>query len=234
MQSQIIPISIWLNLYKVQKNKIVLINNALKDQYKPTFIKQKKQLRTRLNIAEDEIILVFAGRLHEIKGIGLMLDAFKIALKQESKLRLYIVGNGFYDQWLPKTWTMNSKISFTGYLPRKELFKLFTVADIGIIPSLHEEFGLVAIEMMMHKLPIIVNNTTGLSEIVRNRKNGLIARKNSSYDLAMKILELAGNKSLRISIGNEARKTYLSKYNSPLYTEKMFQVYESLIPHSLS
>ncbi|WP_297451434.1 glycosyltransferase [uncultured Alistipes sp.] len=114
------------------------------------------------------------------------------------------------------------------------LFKLFTVADIGIIPSLHEEFGLVAIEMMMHKLPIIVNNTTGLSEIVRNRKNGLIARKNSSYDLAMKILELAGNKSLRISIGNEARKTYLSKYNSPLYTEKMFQVYESLIPHSLS
>lgn len=58
---------------------------------------------------------------------------------------------------------------FTGYVNQRTLSDLYSVADIGVVPSLHEEFGYVAIEMMMHRLPVIVNATTGLAEDCRSR-----------------------------------------------------------------
>ena len=215
------------SIYKVPKEKIVLINNSLQDQYNPVSFYQKLRIKKRLHIASNEIILLFVGRLHTIKGLKLLINAFKIALKQESKLRLFIVGNGTYDEWLSIAKPVWSKISFTGYLTSKELLQLYSIADIGLIPSIHEEFGLVALEMMMHELPIIVSNTTGLSEIVENMTTGLIARKSSAKDMAKKIIKLTRDLSLRRSIALQGREKYLKIYNSNLYKEKMLRLYKS-------
>lgn len=215
------------SIYKVPKEKIVLINNSLQDQYNPVSFYQKLRIKKRLHIASNEIILLFVGRLHTIKGLKLLINAFKIALKQESKLRLFIVGNGTYDEWLSIVKPVWSKISFTGYLTSKELLQLYSIADIGLIPSIHEEFGLVALEMMMHELPIIVSNTTGLSEIVENMITGLIARKSSARDMAEKIIKLTRDLSLRRSMALQGREKYLKIYNSNLYKEKMLRLYKS-------
>ena len=215
------------SIYKVPKEKIVLINNSLKDQYNPIPASQKLRIKKRLCIAPDDIILLFVGRLHTIKGLKLLINAFKIALKQESKLRLFIVGSGTYNEWLSIAKPAWSRISFTGYLTSKELSQLYSIADIGLIPSIHEEFGLVALEMMMHKLPIIVNNTTGLSEIVENEVTGLIAKKASAKNMAAKIIELTQDLSFRKLIADQGRKKYLKKYSSPLYREKMLRLYKS-------
>ena len=204
-----------------------LINNSLQDQYNPVSFYQKLRIKKRLHIASNEIILLFVGRLHTIKGLKLLINAFKIALKQESKLRLFIVGNGTYDEWLSIAKPVWSKISFTGYLTSKELLQLYSIADIGLIPSIHEEFGLVALEMMMHELPIIVSNTTGLSEIVENMITGLIARKSSARDMAEKIIKLTRDLSLRRSMALQGREKYLKIYNSNLYKEKMLRLYKS-------
>ena len=51
---------------------------------------------------------------------------------------------------------------------------MLSIGDIGVSPSLHEEFGFVALEMMMMKLPLIAGKTTGLSELVKNEKSGLL------------------------------------------------------------
>lgn len=109
----------------------------------------------------------------------------------------------------------------------KELLQLYSIADIGLIPSIHEEFGLVALEMMMHELPIIVSNTTGLSEIVENMITGLIARKSSARDMAEKIIKLTRDLSLRRSMALQGREKYLKIYNSNLYKEKMLRLYKS-------
>lgn len=56
------------------------------------------------------------------------------------------------------------------------MYELYAIAEVGVVPSFHEEFGYVAAEMMLHKLPIIVNNTMGLKEITENGKYALSFR----------------------------------------------------------
>jgi glycosyltransferase involved in cell wall biosynthesis len=58
------------------------------------------------------------------------------------------------------------KITFAGLLEKNELYELYHIADIGIAPSLFELFGYVAVEMMIHKLPIVVTATSGQNEVV--------------------------------------------------------------------
>lgn len=61
----------------------------------------------------------------------------------------------------------------TFFYKNKKLFELYSIADIGVLLSIHEEFGYTAIEMPMYKIPHIVNKTTGLAEIVEHQICGL-------------------------------------------------------------
>ena len=212
-----------------------LINNSLQDQYNPVSFYQKLRIKKRLHIASNEIILLFVGRLHTIKGLKLLINAFKIALKQESKLRLFIVGNGTYDEWLSIAKPVWSKISFTGYLTSKELLQLYSIADIGLIPSIHEEFGLVALEMMMHELPIVATATSGLNEVVDEScglKVPLIVSPDSveidTSLLAQKIVYLLQNPKEAKRLGKNGRKRYLEKYSSEVFGKNMIAFYKSL------
>ena len=104
------------------------------------------------------------------------------------------------------------------------------------MPSLHEEFGYVAIEMMMHRLPVIVNATTGLAEIVDHETNGLHVflkrgKHNLRYsagELAKGMIRLSFNPDLRAELGRNARKKYLSRYAIRHFNEKMKSLYQTL------
>lgn len=64
-------------------------------------------------------------------------------------------------------------VIWTGLINKEKLYELYTIADMGIMPSFHEQCSYVAIEMMMHGLPIIGSTSTGLYEMIENNITGL-------------------------------------------------------------
>ena len=223
--------------FGIESNRICLIPNGLKDEFQPLSETQKNKLKQKLYILENEKIIVFAGRLDEVKGIPFLLKAFSKVLKKHQNTRLILAGEGSFEQWIPLTNGLGTKVTFTGRLNKKQLFDLYRIADIGVMPSVHEEFGLVALEMMMHALPIIVTDTGGLKEIVETGKTGLkipIQKKNNkpcvnTSALEQQICHLLENQNFALQLGQNARNVFLQKYECKHFKQKMLALYTKLI-----
>ena len=146
---------------------------------------------------------------------------------------LFIAGEGQISNYLLEADRYWSRITFTGMLDKKKLYELYSIANIGIVSSLYEEFGFVAIEMMMYKLPIIVTDTSGLSEIVEDGVSGFkIPIQNikgkrgfDSKKMAQKIILLLNRKDLASEIAENGRRRFLDKYELSVFNKKMKDLY---------
>lgn len=221
------------NICDIDITNGILINNALKDVYKKISPEQKNAIRNKYLISDQAQVIIFAGRLDEVKGIYFLIDAFKKIVKTNPNARLLVAGDGDFNKWLSIAKNYWTRISFTGRLGKKQLYELYSIADVGVVCSLHEEFGYVAIEMMMHGLPLVVTDTGGLSEIVeddicglkvpvRNRKDKRIISVNTIAD---KIKMLLDNPDFAKELGNNGRKRFLEKYELNRFKEEMLNLY---------
>ena len=223
----------FIDICKVKESNCVVINNALKDKYKESSIVQKKNIRKKYYIPDNYQMVVFAGRLDEVKGVSFLIKAFRKVLDANPNTFLYIAGEGQLSQYLSEAEESLGRIIFTGRLNKKKLYELYSIADIGVVCSLHEEFGFVAIEMMMHKLPVIVTDTGGLAEIVEDNISGLkipvrtIKGKRcvDSAKMAQKIEFLLNNPDVASEIAKNGRERFMEKYEISLFKKKMVELY---------
>jgi glycosyltransferase len=213
--------------------KGVLINNALEDIHTPLSFDGKTAIRQKYSIPEKTKVVVFAGRLDEIKGLRFLISAYKEVLKTNPDTHLFIAGEGDFSSWLSEAKNDWIKITFTGKLDKEQLYELYSVADIGIVCSLHEEFGYVAIEMIMHEIPIIVTDTGGLAEIVEDGICGFKVPVQNEGDkrtidtavMADKMRLLLDNQDYIKELGRNGRLRFLEKYELGLFKEKMRNLY---------
>ena len=204
--------------YKISDNKIKVINNGISDEAILLSPAKRKKMRQQLFIPENEIIILYAGRLDEIKGVDVLIKAFGLIVNKYSNCHLYIVGDGEdMNNYIEKGRGFWRKITYTGKLKKEDLYKFYQVADIGVIPSLYESFGYVAIEMMMHNIPMVVSGTSGLNEIVTDGINGYKIPINetdetvkiSAEDIKNSVLDVI--KSIHVK-NNALRNVFLEKY----------------------
>ena len=223
-----------IDLYKVNPCKVILINNAIKDVYRSRTQKEKQKIRSKYQIHEHTKIIVYAGRLDEIKGVNILIKAFRKVVSKYPDVRLFIIGDGVFGPLMSLAYPIYSRISFTGFLPKNKLFELYSIADIGVLPSIHEEFGYTAIEMLMYKIPLIVNKTTGLAEIIEHQICGLTtmikwgSERNllfSARELAENIIRLLENPELCRYLARNGRKRFLSHYESVIFESSMMNIY---------
>lgn len=217
-------------------SKCIIVNNALRDEYSPVSLETKHSLRGKYRIGKEEAVVLYVGRLDYVKGVRFLLEAFNLVLEREPAAHLFLVGEGEFSScmsWAKNNW---SHISFTGRLPREQVFDFYKFADVGVVCSLHEEFGLVATEMMMNKLPIIVSDTGGLSEIIDHRVSGIkipIEKKEdkriiSTDSLAEAICEILSDSSMAKLFSEKARLDFMEKYEQNKFIEAMGKIYNNL------
>lgn len=211
----------------------VVINNALMDCYRPISDSLKIMIKEKYSICNNIKILFFAGRLDKGKGVHFLIKAFKEVIKTNPNVHLFIAGDGNFNEWLSEAKNDWLKITFTGKLDKQQLYEFYSIVDIGIVPSLHEEFGYVALEMMMHALPVVVTDTGGLSEIVEDSISGLKVPVEDSMGeryvnhiyLANKISFLLENPETAKKIGDNGRLRFLDKFELNLFKSKMANLY---------
>lgn len=219
--------------YGLNSTKVSVIPNGLFDTTIPA--NNKTLIRKKWNVQIDEKIILFVGRIDEIKGVFFLIKAFAKVLEKFQNCRLIIAGSGNYDSCFKEAKSFNTKVTLTGFLDKPDLDELYQIADIGIIPSLFEPFGYVAVEMMMHKLPIIATITSGLNEVVDSLcglKIPLILSSNSvEIDIALlsdNILYLLHHPIEAKQMGENGRKRFLKEYTSDKFLENMTKVYKHI------
>jgi len=154
--------------YNLNPNQVCLAYNGLEDKAILLEKEQRIKLKEELHFNPEEQILLFVGRLDDVKGVDYLLHAFRIVVGKNRKIRLLVVGDGYFQKYLNSCSGLWNKITFTGRLSTSDLYKLYQIADIGIMPSFHEQCSYVAIEMMMHGIPLVASSTTGLKEMTND------------------------------------------------------------------
>lgn len=221
-----------VSLYQVPQEKVTLIPHGLTDAYQPLSDKERNERRKKYGFSSDDQLLIFAGRIDPVKGVEYLTQAFSSLAEQYPKLRLVIAGDGDFQMVFTALNPVWSKVTCTGFVDKSTLYELFSISDIGILPSLHEEFGFVALEMMMMKLPLIVGNTTGLFELVANNQCGISVnwiQENKEYyvqSLVKAISLLIEDRVMHESYAKRARAIFLDKYSLSLFQQRMFNLYK--------
>jgi glycosyltransferase len=222
--------------YTVPKEKTSVIYNGLEDCAVRLSLERLKVAKESLFLQSNEKIILFAGRLAEIKGLTPLIKAFRLVLADYPKVHLIIAGNGSYDFVLKECSDLWKKITFTGKIDKEKLYGLYRIADIGVLPSFHEQCSYTAIEMMMHGLPLIGTDSTGLNEMIENGNNGykiqLDYTEDNTYlsekELSKIILQLLNADSQLISlIRKQSREMYEKRYSLEIMKQKMISFYLS-------
>ena len=217
--------------FQIEKEKMVVINNGLTD----TQVTMDKQMLRQKYDIPDIPVLLFVGRLDNGKGLAYAIKAFKKVLNTKD-CHFIIAGSGTFDLFMKECEGIRMHVTWTGMIDRDELYDLYSLADIGIMPSLSEQCNYVAIEMMMHGLPMITSTAPGLAEMTEEGISSLQApviehSERVEIDtniLAEKMLYLLQNPDERKRLGTNARKRYEEAYSMEVFRKNMLDFYRSL------
>ncbi len=176
----------------------------------------------------DEKIVLFVGRLVYEEGASLLVEAMPRVLAKVNA-KFVFVGEGYMkEQLLSRVHQLGvaHKAYFTGYIDDKTLSHLYRVADTCVFPSVYEPFGIVALEAMAARAPLVVSDTGGLSEIVEHDKTGVKVDSNSVDSLVWGILRVLTDDAYAHYLRTNASKKVLELYTwdqMALRTKKLYE-----------
>jgi glycosyltransferase len=220
--------------YRIDECRLAVVYNGLTDAAGEQ--SDRMQLRKKYGLPNNAPVILFVGRLDAVKGLSYFIEAVKILLDRLPACHVLIAGSGDYGIYLKSCGNRWMNVHFTGLLDKGDLYELYAVADIGVMPSLHEQCSYVAIEMMMHGVPLVGSTSTGLCEMIEEGVTGLHVPVEEFSDrveidaelLAEKMLYLLLHPEERERMGRNARRRYEDVYSSEVMGEKMTTFYDDL------
>ncbi len=209
-----------------KKDNIIIIPNGINPKvFYPR--ENKEEIKEKYGIPKDKPIVLFVGRLEWRKGIHILLKAMK-----GLDALLLIVGKGELEGFLKayaKKLRIKDKVIFMKEQMNGNLPEIYSIADIFVLPSLIEAFGIVLLEAMATEVPVIGTNVGGIPEIIEDGKTGLLVKPNDPFDLRNAINKLLSDENLRKRMGKAGRKEVLSNYSWDIVAEKVEAAYRCCI-----
>ena len=199
----------------------------------------RASLKTALGIAENEITLIFVGRVVEEKRVEELFEVIVRVLKQREQVKMLFVGSGGASYELEenaKKTGMQDRIIFTGFVNWENLSLYYSIGDIFVTASLSEMHSMTALEALLSRLPIVARRDESFSDTVFHGQNGFLADTDEEMDdfiidlvddsekrkqFAEKSLEISKNFSIKlhglrtIAFYNEVLKHY--PFPSPVF-----------------
>jgi len=218
--------------FSFPNDKMTIIPNGVRyDDFSVELSKGDAVKHHKKYALAKEQIVAYIGRLVPEKGVNVLLGAVKPVLEKMPNTKFVIAGEGWHRnelQRITKELKIEEKVLFTGYLPEEDFLAYFNVSDILVVPSTYEPFGIVALEGMATKTPIIVSDTGGLSEIVDHQWTGMKVPADNSQALADSIIELLTNETLRNRIVSNAVDKLKHVYDWSIIADHTIKVYQNV------
>jgi len=212
------------------KEKTLLIPNGYNsDVFYPEDINKKDFLKQLGITKEYKNIISFAGKFTYFKGIDILLKAAKI-YENDDTLTLLAGDGQLFDEMTELAKKLNLKnIVFLKNRPHDILRKLYTIADVSLIPSRNEAFGLVVIEALACGAPVIGTNSGGIPDII-NDKVGMLFEEENHEELARKIMDILNKK---VSFNRAYNAKYAKeKYSQDNFSNNLIEIYQKAVKNN--
>ena len=177
----------------------------------------KVQARQYLGFSNDKIIL-FVGRIDPLKGIDKLIKALPY-LRNIQGLKLLVIGGGEYSQYeieqlrkLACNLKIQNSVTFLDLVKHEQLPYFYSAADVFVVPSYYESFGLVALESLACGTPVVATDVGDFKSIIRQGETGYVVVDNAPHHLADKIALLLSRPSADIESAQLIRAT-VSKFS---------------------
>ena len=212
------------------KSKTKVIYNGVELNSENKAVAQK----TDFGFNETDIIITLVGRISRLKGHKLLLDVFTNHLIKNENIKLLFVGSPVegQEQYLDEIQNsinrnkLQTKVKTLPFL--NDLNGIWSITDIAIMPSTEaESFGLVAVEAMLAKKPVVGSNLGGLSEIVINNETGLLFDPNSKEALLEALFKLIESPSLRSEFGEKGYERAIKEFSITKHVQQFEAVLEN-------
>lgn len=202
-------------LYEVRSQQITVIPPGVDlDLFQPM---DQDSAREQIGALPDEPLVLFVGRIEALKGIDLLIRAMSL-LPQGGRPRVHIIGgeaNVPDDEvdsellrlkHLAGELGVAERVSFLGKREQEQLPAHYAAADVVVVPSYSESFGMVALEAMACARPVIASRVGGLAYLVQDGVSGFHVQEGDPEELAERLTELLEGAELRERLGHAGRR----------------------------
>jgi glycosyltransferase involved in cell wall biosynthesis len=194
-----------------------------------------RPVRSELGVPPSAPVVVSVGRLFEGKGQPALIRAMALVSRELPGVRLVVVGedypagSGFSTKLraLARDLGLSDRVLFTGH--RRDVARLLAAADVYAMPSWEEPFGLVYLEAMAMKRPVVALRNGGTPEVVEHGSSGLLATPRDEGELAAHLLTLLRDPALRTRMGEHGRRRVEAYFTPGRMAGDVAGVYASLL-----
>jgi glycogen(starch) synthase len=218
----------------------VSYNGVDPKKYDPDTVSQEqiRKIRAMYGIKDDDLMLLFLGRLVGVKGIDKLIMSMPHVLSKFPNAKLVILGVGELKEYLTnltRTIRLNEYVRFRfDFVPEEERIQHYAACDVAVFPSFYEPFGIVALEAMSMEKPVVVGaaGISGMREIViccSEDQCGYHIDPNNPSDIAWGITSALETPEKRKWLGKNGRKRVLEEFTWSKIAGKTLELYEQML-----
>jgi glycosyltransferase involved in cell wall biosynthesis len=218
----------------------VCYNGVDPKKYNPENVSKEnvKRVRESYGIKDDDLMLLFLGRLVGVKGVDKLIMSIPHLLNRYPRVKLVIVGVGELQEYmvnLTRTMRLDDYVKFNfNFISEEERILHYAACDVAVFPSYYEPFGIVALEAMAMEKPVVVgaSGVSGMREIVvccSEEQCGFHIDPNNPSDIAWGIMSALESPEKRKWLGKNGRKRVLQEFTWSRISKKTLELYEQML-----
>lgn len=214
--------------YGARRERVAVINGGVD----PQLFRPGDSGVARAKLGLDGEVVLFVGRMDRVKGLDGLIRAVAL-LKDRPSLKLVVVGGSKQEAEMGRSTALADSlgldVSFRGAVPQEALPTYYNAADVLVVPSHYESFGLVAVEALACGKPVIASMVGGLPTVIRDEENGLLVPWRCPEAFAERIERVLDDPSLRATLTANARPSVL-RYTWEAVADRVATLYQELAP----
>ena len=219
------------NHFNIPEKKVDVIPNAIDIEKYQTSI-DRGLVRQRYGVGWGEKLVLCVGRLVSQKGIEYFIRAIPQIARHFPEAKYIIVGEGWSRDSLEAEARASghaNKIRFTGFASDQEVINLMTSADVLVVPSIYEPFGIVALEGMATGVPVVASQVDGLAEIIEHDRTGIFVFPKNPESIAWGIERILSDYDHAKWMTENAKEKLHKAYSWEAVAMKTVEVYKKVI-----
>jgi glycosyltransferase involved in cell wall biosynthesis len=215
-----------INYYQIPDEKITMLYNFIE----PPSSESKNlehEIRSELNLSLSQKIILYIGRITKIKGVDILIEAFKVLRRTNKNIVLLIIGQ-IYDNSINNTLKrLPEGIRVLNVV--KDPFPYYSIADLVVLPSRVEPFPYVMLESGIMRKPFIGAKTGGIAEFIEDGVNGLLFSSENVEELMNQMKYLINDYEAGKCMGKNLYQKVCKQASRDKYISELNKIYDSLL-----
>lgn len=193
-------------------------------------IKKSEDVRKKLKIPDNKFVLLSLGRIHRVKGIHIILEALRKI--DDERFLFLIVGykedKEYSRQLIELSEGFGDRVIFHDSVPKDKVWDFYNSANLFVLPSYSENFGMVVAEAMAYGLPVLISKNVGIWREVQSDSAGFVVDQDAG-EIADIIKKLPENEALLNNMSQNSRKSAINRYDINNVASLMLKAYEDVL-----